>query len=215
MARKKLTTLNAMRRELYSQQDMIALYGDKFKRLDDVTRVAWRDLDLAGASLGFFGLLTAPDPVQINGGTIYGPGFNGVATTEQLMGSKELDHDWFQGSNIYPHVHWMPSSNAAGDVHWQLTYTIQNSGGTGFGDVVPAETTLTATDTSSGTAWQEHFAGFGALDITGILMGAQINFRLFRDPTDPADTYGADAVLMTLGFHMQVQLFGSRTEYTK
>ena len=213
MARKKpLTTLDAIRKEIWSIDDQIVLVNGRLRKLEDVTRVAWRDLDFSGASLGRSS--SVPDWTLINGGTIRLPGFDGVNTTEQLFGSKEIDHDFFEGStSMDVHIHWMPSNANAGDVTWNFTYTLQN-GGIPTGDTMPAETVLTASQTSSGTAWQTHFLELGTIDVTNIDLGAQLNFRLWRDPTVGTDTYGSDAVVQTLGIHMRVWRFGSILEYS-
>ena len=38
MARKNLTTLDAIRRELYAHDDLLVVHGDRLRRHDDVIR---------------------------------------------------------------------------------------------------------------------------------------------------------------------------------
>ena len=215
MAQKKpLTTLDSIRKELWRQGDQLVMHEGRLRKLDDITRVAWRDLDFSAVSAGKG--TTAPDVIQINSGTIYGVGFDGGVTTEQIFGAKEVDHDWYEHTPIEVHVHWKPSTADAGNVQWNFTYTLQNGGasdGTGIGDVMPAETTLSATQTSSGVAWQEHFLELGQIDMSEFRIGAQVAWRFYRDPS--LDTYPEDAVVDTIGIHMRVYLFGSRTEGNK
>jgi hypothetical protein len=47
----------------------------------------------------------------------------------------------------------------------------------------------------------------------GIKIGDQIAFRFFRDPTQ--DDYAGDAVVTTIGFHIQVDALGSRNISSK
>ena len=132
---------------------------------------AWKDLDIGAVDLG--GGATSPDLVQINGGTIQLPGFDGGVTTEQLWGAKEIDHDYSEGTDIYPHVHWMPTTNGAGSVKWQLTYLIMR-GGVAIG----AETTISGTQVAGGTAWALKFINLApVIPGAGIQIGDQLIFR--------------------------------------
>ena len=47
------------------------------------------------------------------------------------------------------------------------------------------------------------------IDGTGITIGDQVAFRLYRDPTQ--DTYQDDAVVLTFGLHYQKNSLGSRS----
>lgn len=168
--------------------------------------LAWKDLDIGGVELGAGA--SAPDLVAIAGGTILLRAFDGGVTTEQLFGCKELDHDYAEGTNLYPHVHWAPTTAAAGNVKWQLTCSIGVAGAAmGVGN------TIEIVDTAPGVAWQPKMATFPAINGAALHIGNQIAFRLFRDPN--ADTYGADAVLLTFGFHIQVNSLGSRNISSK
>jgi len=162
----------------------------------------WRDINIGAVFLGRGA--SAPDLVQVNGGTIYLPGFNGNVTTEQLYGCIEIDHFVAQNTVIYPHVHWMPVNANAGNVTWNLTYTLQEPDA-----AYPAEATLVSTAAAPGVAWQQVFTDIGA-GITIAHIGAQLNFCFWRDPTLVTDTYGSDAVVQTIGFHVLVDTMGSR-----
>lgn len=178
-----------------------------FQRLQNFCN-GWDDIILPANMLQLGA--TAPDAVTLFGGTIKGLGFDGVATTEALHGSAEMLHGWIEGTPIRPHIHWMATTAAAGDVKWQLTYNWANNN-----ELDLTETTLTVTAAASGTAWQRQVSSFGEIDGTGKKIGSQIYFRIFRNPTDAADTYGADAVLETVGIHYEKNSIGSQQEYTK
>lgn len=151
----------------------------------------------------------APDLITIGSTGIETLGFDGVNTTEEVSAVAELNHNWREGTILKPHVHWLATTNDAGNVHWQLEYVIVQDG-----DVVGAGDTIEVTQAASGVAWTQQFASFPDIVATGYTIGAQIFFRLFRDPTD-ADTYGHDAAIATFGLHVQLDTMGSRQVGTK
>lgn len=165
----------------------------------------YRDYNFVTAALAVG--VTPPDMVQVNGGTIYLSGFHGATAVpiEQVFGAFELDHDWMEGTTLRPHVHWMPSTAGAGNVKWQLTYAFMVDG-----SPITAEQTVTVTEAAGGVAWVGRRADFDVISGAGYKIGTQFSFRFFRNPGDGDDTYGADAVVMTLGFHVQINSIGSR-----
>jgi hypothetical protein len=163
----------------------------------------YRDDNVAGIALGVSA--NAPDPIAWNSTAIYVRAFDGNATTEQIFGAMEINHDYKEGTDLYPHVHWAPTDANSGNVVWQLTYEIRE------GTTVAETDTITVTDAAGGTAWEEMRADFDAIDGTGITIGYQFVFRLFRDPGHASDTYAHDAALLTFGLHYQVDGWGSRS----
>jgi len=146
----------------------------------------------------------APDLITIGSTSIETLGFDGVNTLEEVSAVAEMNHNWREGTIIKPHVHWLPSTNDTGNVHWQLEYVIIQDDA-----VAGAGRTIEVIQAAAETAWTQQFASFPDIVTTGLAIGAQIFFRLFRDPTDE-DTYGADAAVATFGLHVQVDTLGSR-----
>lgn len=147
---------------------------------------------------------SAPDLVAWNGGTISVYAFDGLAVSEQLFGTCEYNHEFAEGADIYPHVHWAATTAAAGNVKWNLTYVWDNPG-----EGPSAETTISAVTAAPGVAWRLTKSGFPTITGTGKKIGSQFQFRLWRDPADAQDTYGADAVIQTMGIHALVDSSGS------
>jgi len=162
---------------------------------------AWYDIDfdLSKGALG----ASAPDIGTIGAGTIEYLLFDGNATVEDVSGQIEIQHD-VKLDVIKPHIHWIPTTADAGDVKWNLTYTVGN---TGDGE---SETTLSVT-MATPAAIENVFSVFGDIDISSFSAGAQLSFRLYRDPGDAADTYSEDVAAKTLGFHVERQSLGTRT----
>lgn len=163
----------------------------------------WNDINFAGANLGVGA--AAPDLITAFGsGSILLRAFAGVATTEQLFSSDEMLHGYAEGTDITFHVHWMATDGSAGNVRWQIEYTWVN-----VNDVAPAPVIIGVTTAAAGVAWTHQMASFGAISGVGKEIGSQLAFRLFRNPTDPLDTYEHDAALLSVGIHYQVNSFGS------
>ena len=169
----------------------VRLYGDA---------TSWVDIniDLVQGALG----ASAPDIGTIGGGTITHLLFDGVSTTEEISGHVELQHN-IKFDVIKPHIHWTPATTDAGNVKWNLTYSITNVGD------ADSETTISVVDAAGG-AVESQVVGFGDIDVSSYGPGSQFSFRLFRDPTDGDDTYAHDAATKTMGLHVEVQSFGTR-----
>jgi hypothetical protein len=129
---------------------------------------------------------------------------------EQVCGCREIQHDYKEGTNLTPHLHWYPTTNDAGNVVWQLEYVVVRGG-----TVVGSSTTISVTQAAGGVAWTQKRADFTEIDGSSFKIGDQIHFRLFRDYTHLSDTYGEDAAAATFGFHYQVDSLGSRQITTK
>lgn len=169
----------------------------------------WVDFNFGVGALGRGA--SAPDLINLGGTNIEVLGFNGINTTEEVSVLLEMDHMWAQGTAIYPHVHWMASTAAAGNVKWQIEYVVVEM----IDGDLPAATTIAIVQAAPGVAWRTAFQEFAPIVMTGFTMGSQVVARLFRDPTDGQDTYGADAALLSFGFHVLVNSLGSRERLVK
>ena len=157
---------------------------------------------------------TAPDLIPFAPATtnLLVFGFNGSGSTpkEQVYFTVQIPHPYKAGSNLYPHVHWSPSTSAAGNVKWQLEYTWQSINGT-----FSAPTIISATDSTESTQWKHLIAPFTAIDGTGQGISSMLICRLFRDPADGSDTYEADAAFLQFDIHIEQDTLGSREEFNK
>ena len=172
--------------------------------LVDAAIGVWDDVNVGSVSLGVGA--TAPDLVQIGTTGIYARGFNGAgATVEQLFGEMEIPHTYKEGTDLYFHVHWKGAAGGEGNVKWQLTYVIEHSG-----EQRVNGSTIFVTSATGGELVGV-LSTFPAIPGSGVYMGDQFVFRLFRDPVDAADTYEADAIVSTVGIHHQVDTIGSRS----
>jgi hypothetical protein len=169
----------------------------------------FNDINISGNSLGVGP--TSPGTVALVGSGILTYAFIGTGVqVDELHGSVEILHDYLEGSNIVPHVHWMPTTSDVGNVKWQMEYMWVNRGGTAV-----ASTTTSVVTAAGGTAWVGHISNFPAVSGAGMGMGSRFAFRIFRDPADGSDTYAFDAALLDIGIHYEVDTVGSRTVGSK
>lgn len=128
----------------------------------------------------------------------------------------QLSHRWKEGSKIYPHVHWTPTTADAGNVVWELEYSWANIDGT-FG--APSNMASEAT-AAGGTAWVHKLtmlkeAGNAYIDGTGKTMSSMLVCRLHRNSNAGSDTLNKDVAMLDVDFHIEIDSFGSDEEYTK
>lgn len=167
----------------------------------------WKDMNIStlGLSVG----ANIPDLINLDTTTIKVRAFDGGALTEELDGVMELQHDYKEGTDIIPHLHWYPTNANAGNVKWQLEYYLRQD------NTVKLIGTTSIVSAASGIAWDETRASFPVISGATLTIGTQIHFRLFRVPTDAADTYASDAAVATFGVHYECDTVGSRQTTTK
>lgn len=144
--------------------------------------------------------------------------FRNNAALEIMSFTVQMPHNWKEGTTIYPHLHWMPKNSASGNVEWNFEYTWANYDET-TPEVFPAITTLTEVASGPFTAGTHLItaltSGDSGIIATGKKISSVLICSIWRNSTRAADTYNADAGLISLDFHYEVDTFGSRTEYSK
>ena len=136
-------------------------------------------------------------------------------TDQTVYMSGELLHRWKIGTDIDTHIHWAEGATPdSGSVVWGLEIGFAE-----IGDAFVILDTLFATDAADSIAYHHSYADFGELDMSAYtaLTDVSGNFvlRFYRDANAAADTYDHDAYAITVGFHYQIDTFGSRSEYSK
>lgn len=169
----------------------------------------WDDLRVSANTVSFLGLGSYPDWETFTY-DLQGLAFSSSAD-EEVHFSVQMPHGWKEGSTIYPHVHWAPSTAASGGVTWVLEYTWANINGT-FG----SSSTMTFDDSTDSTALKHHIAVNGTgIDGSGKTLSSMLICRLYRDVSDANDDYGADAFLLEFDIHYELDTVGSRQETSK
>ena len=138
-------------------------------------------------------------------------------TEEELYFIAQMPHSWKQGSAIEAHVHWYPTVNgsAGTDVSWGMEYTWSNVGEV-FGNtaIIYGDTNHLSETLVAG---KHYITELGAIDATGKTFSSILVCRVFRDAPGAGgtDDYDADAGLLEIDFHYQIDSLGSNEEYIK
>lgn len=184
------------------------------------TATAWDDLMIPGTSVK----TTGTSPPSLAGGfagdnTLDLYVFDGVNTLEQVFFTIQLPHNWRQGSTIYPHVHFSPTSTNTGDtnarvVRFGFEYTWANIGGT-FG--ATATLNLDSDPFVPNTSQWAHLLEKNAAGIAGTdkTISSMLVCPLFRNPADAADTYPQDVAFLQFDVHYEIDSLGSEQEFIK
>lgn len=137
---------------------------------------------------------------------------------ESMSFTVQLPHTWKEGTTIYPHLHWIPKSSGSGNIVWNLDYTWVNYDPV-TPQVFPAYTTSTVTATGSFTTNAHTITalttGNAGIDGTGKKISSILICRIWRNSSLAGDTYNQDAGLLFLDFHIQIDGYGSHSEYVK
>lgn len=134
------------------------------------------------------------------------------AATNLLFITLQMPHNWAEGTEVFPHVHWIQT--AAGLPLWRISYKWFNNNATypaAFTDVDVTENAFTYT---SGNLAQ--ISKFGGLSGNGKIISSMLTIKLQRIGGDAADTLnGATANLFEFDIHYKIDGHGSEREYFK
>ncbi len=137
---------------------------------------------------------------------------------EAMSFTVQLPHGWKEGSTIHPHLHWLPKATTTGNIEWNFEYSWANYDPV-TPEVFPVITTSTVTATGPFTARTHSItsltAGNTGIDGTGKKISSILICRIWRNSSNSNDTYSADAGVLFVDFHIQVDGYGSHQEYIK
>ena len=135
---------------------------------------------------------------------------------DYVIGATEIIHNWDEGTDIYPHIHWATNGLEASikGVHWELKYTI--------GDTEEAfgaqQTTAVDVAIPANTPDRTHIISEFDTPITGtgFRIGAYICWRLDRIVTKfVGGAPAAEPFAIAVGFHAEFNTLGSTTRTAK
>jgi len=140
-------------------------------------------------------------------------------TEEEVFFSCQMPHNWKEGTDIHPHVHWTPKTDgttSASRVCWGLEYTWSNITGS-FGNTSISYANLPISYTGSPIADAHYLTELPDISGAGKTFSSMLICRLFRDATSSgsSDSYGYDAGLLEFDFHYEIDSFGSQDEFVK
>ena len=131
----------------------------------------------------------------------------------------QLPHSWRQGTALQPHVHWMKTTSATGEVEWQFLYRWVKIGEVMDASWLPAtgSSVLTPAVSDGNTAYQHALSAFGEIPVDGVQISDMLVCKITRlgSSYSGANHYTAPAALLEFDIHYQIDSFGSNYEYLK
>lgn len=127
-----------------------------------------------------------------------------ASATNVLFIIVQMPHAWAEGTDIEPHVHWMPTNTNTGDVYWRLEYEWTNIDAVQAGSF----TTVNKLQAGKGVAYTHQLASFGTISGAGKTASSILSIKLSRIGGDAADTYNAAALLKEFDLHYAIDSFG-------
>lgn len=129
-----------------------------------------------------------------------------AATQENVYFAAQIPHDWKPQSDLIPHLHWGTTAASTSIVRWAFEYSIGEIGST-----MGAATTLYSTSTPTGNKVHQldEFSKIDMSTASSSAVSMMLICHLYRDSSNAADTYAADAGFMEFDFHYQKGRLGS------
>ena len=129
----------------------------------------------------------------------------------------QMPHDW-DGSAIYPHIHWSPENDNSGSVVWAIEYSwvaYNHENPLEY----PATTTITTTSASLSNDGHKHLIApfdFITPSSSQDAISSILIIRFYRNSSNSADTYyDSGAFAISFDIHYRLNTIGSRQEYIK
>jgi len=179
-------------------------------RLND-SGTCWDDLRVPVSSLKV-PAANNPDWVSYGAGRLLGFGAQAVSGNEEMVFfTAQMPHNMKLDGEIEAHVHWLyTAAEPTKAVRWHLLYNWVNAG-------QEINTTGTAyVLASTGDPDTHIYTDLGELSRSNApTLSSMLICRLTRNSSNVDDTYSADAILMEIDFHYEVDGFGSEEELVK
>lgn len=135
--------------------------------------------------------------------------FVGAATMKELNAQFQIYHSYKEGTNVVLHAHlFIPDDATGGVIKFGAELEWDNISDTGAGSSSTVYGTITRT-AGQGVS-RNHIVLFPAIAGAGKLISSIVGARIFRDPTDAADTFGSSVWLRSCDIHISKDTQGSR-----
>lgn len=126
---------------------------------------------------------------------------------EELYFTVQLPHGWKEGSNLYPHVHWVSLKDLnETKVKWSLEYSWANVGAFFPMTQIISSTTIYGPNIDP-KAYQHFITDIGVIEGQGKKISSMLVCRIFRAAEDEDDTFSAEAGLLEIDFHIEMDSF--------
>jgi len=125
-----------------------------------------------------------------------------ASTMNEIWITFHVKHDYSYGTNLYPHVHWGPSTTSTGVVRWGFEYTIAKGHDQ---EAFPASVTVYVNHTIATNKQYQHIISevSDGDSFDGFEPDTLVLMRIFRDAGDAADTFPDNVFAFTADIHFQ------------
>jgi hypothetical protein len=181
--------------------------------LNDVNTNVWDDL-LPSSVVTLATGASAPAFTAYNG-NLKAYEFVGTGPTQKEMAMGwQTAHKTKDSSTIRAHLHlYIPDDVVGGVIKFGMEYTFTSVGS--IGAVTPTTIYGTVTVAANAGIQNNTILPFPYIDNTGKGISAMLMTRVFRDPADVGDTFGASVWLKSADLHCNYDTLGSTYEYIK
>ncbi len=160
----------------------------------------------------------APTWTSYSAGLLLGFSYQSVGgNEEEVYFTVQIPHGRKPGSDIFPHVHWVPNEDTTDDpevVRWGMEYEWVDMDGSFSGT-----TTIYGEESFTDTADKHTVTDLTTIDGSGhTALISMLVCRLFRNSSHANDTYdsgSALALLLEIDFHIEMDMIGSRQAWVK
>lgn len=174
----------------------------------------WEDLRFPAEALKAAGVKDPAYSTCVGGLRAY---YFSHTTQEEVYTAVQMPHAW-DGSAIYPHVHWLASTGSATIADsplWAIEYSWANLGST-----FPAAATVYASThyPAAAVVSKRHvLTSFDPIQPTTSQNGlsSMLLIRLYRDCTVAADDFEHGVFMCEFDLHYRIDMVGSRQELSK
>lgn len=136
---------------------------------------------------------------------LYGYAFSASALNEVWI-SFHINHDYAEGTAIYPHVHFSPTTTSTGVVRWGFEYSIAKGHDQ---EAFPASTTVYVDyNIATNKQYQHLIAEVSDNDAplkADLETDSLVLMRVFRDGGNVADTFPDSVIGWTVDIHYQAE----------
>lgn len=172
---------------------------------DLATRTADGWMDIV-AELYTRGGPSSPVPTVYKGG-IYLYEF-GPNDSLEVFSNFHIPHSYKLGTMVYPHIHFVTTSNATGVVRWVFEYTIAKRYESGSGNTFGNTASIAVDFTIPLNSADKHFVceapDLGGIPATNIDVDGMILMRIYREAAHVNDTFPDNVWGITADIHIEI-----------
>lgn len=171
----------------------------------------WDDLRTPATAVRLSGI-KPPVLTEYKGGLVLEFEDKNAPNEQQIFFIIQMPHSWKEGTDILPHMHWVPAANTGGldrTVSWRLSYSWANENTEDF----PAATTIDVTANINNQLDQHIHTDFTPISGAGKFLSSMLICSLTR--LSDTDTFIGSAYFLEVDFHYEINSPGSETEFVK